>query len=65
MSGNSQRLESCWDLVLQDTLLDVAAAVAATEPQPSAEPQKLATAKPALTLDWVVREPIGKASLCQ
>ncbi len=65
MNANSQRLESCWDLVLQDTLLDVAAAVAATEPQSDAEPRKSVAAKPALTLHWVVREPIGKASLCQ
>jgi hypothetical protein len=62
MKIQTSQLESCWDLILQDTMLDVAAAIAATEPEPAASPQEPAAAQPALALRWAVREPIGKAS---
>jgi hypothetical protein len=62
MSTNANQLDSCLDLMLQDTMFDVAAAIAATEPQSAAEPKKPAAAQSALALHWGVREAIGKAS---
>ncbi len=60
MSAEKKQLESHWDLVLQDALLDVAAAVAATQPDPVAARTQTAVAQHVLTLRWAVRELVGE-----
>lgn len=62
MKIETAQLESGWDLILQDTLLDVAAAIAATEPELAVAPKERVAAQPVLALRWTMRESIGKAS---
>ncbi len=62
MSTNANQLDSYWEVAFQDALLDVAAAVAATEPQAVVfrEQPPVVVARPALSLRWAVREPVGE-----
>ncbi len=62
MSTNANQPGSCWEVAIQDALLDVAAAVAATEPQAVVfrEQPPVAVTQPALSLRWAVREPVGE-----
>ena len=55
MKQESPRIASHWDLELQDTLLDVAAVMAATESKPAA-------ARFALALHWSLREPVQRTN---
>lgn len=56
MSTGGTRLYSFWELALQDTLLDVAATIAATEPEIAAMPMRPAAVRSALAMHWVERE---------
>jgi len=49
-------LESCWMLVDQDMMLDVAATIAATQPEIVAVPMRPEAVRPALSLNWLARE---------
>lgn len=67
MRIEDRRLDASWGLIYEDTLLDVAAAIAATDPpqaienvnQPAAAQEKLTPAQSALALRWAVRLPAG------
>jgi hypothetical protein len=61
MSVNANLFESCREMILQDTMFDVAAAIAATEPESAGEPKKPAAAQPAMNLRWSVLEPVGRS----
>lgn len=56
MSAGDTRLYSFWELALQDTLLDVAATIAATEPETAAMPMRPAAVRSALAVHWVERQ---------
>ncbi len=60
MSPERNQLGPYWELVLEDTLLDVAAALAATQPGPAAARTQTAAAQHILTLRWAVRELVGE-----
>ena len=60
MSTNANQLDSYWEVAFQDALLDVAAAVAATEPQSVVFREQPPVAQLALSLRWAVREPVGE-----
>jgi len=62
MKQESPRIASHWDLELQDTLLDVAAVMAATEPQPAVGATKPAAARFALALHWSFRERVQRTN---
>lgn len=62
MKQESLQIASHWDLEFQDTLLDVAAVMAATEPQPAVGGAKPAAARFALALHWSLREPAQRTN---
>jgi len=67
MRIDDHKLEASWEMIYEETLLDVAAAIAATEPSNATEHEKktaTATEKPAplhsaFSLRWAVRVPAG------
>jgi len=67
MRIENRNLEASWEIIYEDTLLDVAAAIAATEPskatqhenQPAEGPAMPAAPHSALALRWAVRVPVG------
>lgn len=56
MNAPQELLESCWTLVDQEMMLDVAATIAATQPELAATLPKPAGTPPALALHWAARE---------
>ena len=56
MNAPRELLESCWMLVDQEMMLDVAATVAATQPDIAAILTKPVGAAQALSLHWAERE---------
>jgi len=62
MSSEMNQFWSGWNLILQDTMIDVSAVLAATESEAATEAKKCAAARPALVLLWAGRAPSGKAN---
>jgi hypothetical protein len=60
MSAERNQLESYWEFAFQDLLLDVAAAVAATEAQSVVFQEQPPVTQPALSLRWAVCEKVGE-----
>lgn len=58
----NKRLDSCWDLNFQDMLLDVAATVAATEPQAVVFQKQRLEAQPVLSLSWAMHDKVEDRS---
>ena len=56
VNAPQELLESCWMLVDQEMMLDVAATIAATQPDIAATLTKPAVAAQALSLHWAARE---------
>jgi hypothetical protein len=56
MNAPKELLAACWMLVAQEMMLDVAATIAATEPENVAIPKTTAGARPELALHWMARE---------
>jgi hypothetical protein len=56
MTAPKELLAACWMLIDQEMLLDVAATIAATEPEIVAIPKTTAAARPELALHWMARE---------
>jgi hypothetical protein len=56
MNTPDQLLESCWKLADQEMMLDVAAAIVATQPELSTTPATPGGARPSLALHWAARE---------
>jgi len=66
MNAPQELLESCWTLVDQEMMLDVAATIAATQPELATTLTKPAGTLPTLTLHWATCElEIKKASQCE
>jgi hypothetical protein len=57
MNAPKELLDECWLLVDQETMLDVAATMAATQPEITATPVKSYEAHSALSLHWSTRQP--------
>lgn len=57
MNSPENVLDACRMLVDQEMLLDVAATIAATQPEANATPMKAQEERAALALHWAVREP--------
>ena len=62
MNAPQELLESCWMLVEQDMMLDVAASIAATQPEIAATLTRPDAAPPMLSLHWEPRKLQMKAS---
>jgi len=56
MNRSDQLVESCWKLADQEMMLDVAAAMVATQPEIAAAGATPAGARPSLALHWAARE---------
>jgi hypothetical protein len=56
MNAPDQLLESCWKLADQEMMLDVAATIAATQPEIATMLTTPAGARPSLALHWAARE---------
>ena len=54
MNAPHNVLEECWMLAAQDAMLDVAAAIAATEQETSPASIQSAANRPELAIQWVV-----------
>ena len=67
MRIEDRKLEASWEMIYEDTLLDVAAAIAAIEPSNATQQENAAGAAPAkpaaghsaLSLRWALRVPAG------
>jgi hypothetical protein len=57
MNAPKELLDACWLLVDQETMLDVAATIAATQPEVTATPVKSHKTDSALSLHWSTRQP--------
>jgi hypothetical protein len=60
LAQQSEEIDSHWDLVFQDALLDVAAVIAGTETPPSVAPVNVAGARLALALHWSSHETVQR-----
>lgn len=67
MRIEDRRLDASWGMIYEDTLLDVAAAIAATDPAPPVEnvskppavPENCQSEQARLALRWAARLPAG------
>lgn len=57
MIKDNKRIDSYWDLEIQDTLLDVAAAIAATERAGASAPVGEPATQSAHVAHWIVCQP--------
>lgn len=57
MNSPENLLDACRMLVDQELMLDVAATMAATQPEITAAPMRVREARSNLSLHWIVREP--------
>jgi hypothetical protein len=57
MNSPENLLDACRMLVDQELMLDVAATMAATQPEITAAPMRAREACSTLSLHWIVREP--------